>query len=62
MLGTGKTLAFVLPLLARLSENVVSGGLILTPTRELATQISVTVKALLSKMPQTSGLPMKTVS
>jgi len=42
--GTGKTAAFVLPILNRLSHKKVSGkrcirSLILTPTRELATQI-----------------------
>ncbi|MDQ6664660.1 MAG: DEAD/DEAH box helicase, partial [Acidobacteriota bacterium] len=40
--GTGKTLAFVLPLLERLSKQPVSIGvsaLVLTPTRELAIQI-----------------------
>lgn len=39
--GTGKTLAFVLPLLQSLSANPGQGvgGLILTPTRELAIQI-----------------------
>ncbi|MGI8988188.1 MAG: DEAD/DEAH box helicase [Bryobacteraceae bacterium] len=44
--GTGKTLAFVLPLLERLSKQPVSigagvgvGALVLTPTRELAIQI-----------------------
>src|SRR5258707_13324630 len=44
--GTGKTLAFLLPLLERLtqarSDNAAPGirALILTPTRELAIQIS----------------------
>src|SRR3954463_14029055 len=39
--GTGKTLAFVLPLLQSLSANPGQGvgGVILTPTRELAIQI-----------------------
>ncbi len=39
--GTGKTLAFVLPLINSLMEKPVSGisGVILTPTRELAIQI-----------------------
>jgi ATP-dependent RNA helicase DeaD len=45
--GTGKTLAFVLPMLERI--NVASDevqGLILTPTRELAIQISTELKKL----------------
>ena len=42
--GTGKTAAFILPALHRLSENQASSNrprvLILTPTRELAAQIT----------------------
>src|SRR5579872_3748109 len=41
--GTGKTLAFVLPMLERLSQKSTPArvnALILTPTRELAIQIS----------------------
>lgn len=36
--GTGKTLAFLLPLAARLMENPSENALILSPTRELAQQ------------------------
>ena len=36
--GTGKTLAFLLPLVARLTENPSENALILSPTRELAQQ------------------------
>ncbi len=36
--GTGKTLAFLLPLAARLAENSAENALILSPTRELAQQ------------------------
>jgi ATP-dependent RNA helicase RhlE len=42
--GTGKTLAFVIPLLQRLSAmNNGSTGLILVPTRELALQVEETI-------------------
>jgi len=47
--GTGKTLAFVLPLLESLSANPVGKGVravILTPTRELAIQIHETYNQL----------------
>jgi ATP-dependent RNA helicase RhlE len=43
--GTGKTLAFVLPILERLSKDPAEGGLravVLAPTRELAIQIHET--------------------
>jgi ATP-dependent RNA helicase RhlE len=46
--GTGKTAAFVLPLLQRLSEGERKAGikvLILTPTRELASQIDERIAA-----------------
>lgn len=43
--GTGKTLAFVIPLLQRLAQmNNGSTGLILVPTRELALQVDETVR------------------
>ncbi len=48
--GTGKTAAFVLPLLQRLLHNCYTddrvGALILTPTRELAIQVGESVKQL----------------
>ncbi len=47
--GSGKTLAFSLPLAARLGDGRRSGrirGLILAPTRELATQINATLEPL----------------
>jgi ATP-dependent RNA helicase RhlE len=46
--GTGKTAAFVLPLLQRLTQGEKTGGirvLILTPTRELASQIGERISA-----------------
>ncbi|WP_119678625.1 DEAD/DEAH box helicase [Indioceanicola profundi] len=50
--GTGKTAAFVLPALQRIAQNQRAEGswgprvLVLTPTRELATQVMDNVKAL----------------
>jgi len=46
--GTGKTLAFVLPMLDKIRTDVPQvQGLILTPTRELAIQITGEIKKLL---------------
>lgn len=45
--GTGKTLAFALPLVNQLLNNPTGVGLILTPTRELAQQVMDHVKQLL---------------
>ena len=48
--GSGKTLAFSIPLVSRLSENnrrpSRPAGLVLAPTRELATQITATLEPL----------------
>ena len=53
--GSGKTLAFSIPLVARLAQSQAAGtkrrpnrpaGLVLAPTRELATQITATVQPL----------------
>lgn len=46
--GTGKTLAFVLPMLVQLSKDPKACAMILAPTRELAQQVSHTIKQLLS--------------
>ena len=45
--GTGKTAAFVIPLIARLLAVPHETALVLTPTRELATQVRDAVHALL---------------
>ncbi len=45
--GTGKTAAFALPMLAHLIKSPTSIGLIMTPTRELATQVLATLQPLL---------------
>lgn len=50
--GTGKTAAFGIPLVCRLLAEPGSNGLILAPTRELATQISDTLEQLCSTSPQ----------
>ncbi|WP_391573041.1 DEAD/DEAH box helicase [Cohnella sp.] len=48
--GTGKTLAFVLPMLDKIRTDVPQvQGLILTPTRELAIQITGEIKKLLKR-------------
>lgn len=44
--GTGKSAAFVLPMLERLAGKTGTRGLILAPTRELAHQIALHVEAL----------------
>ena len=50
--GSGKTLAFAIPLVARLAEHKRKpnrpAGLVLAPTRELATQITATLTPLAS--------------
>ena len=45
--GTGKTLAFTIPLIAHLLNNPNGSALILTPTRELAQQVVSVFKKLL---------------
>ncbi|MFF2053001.1 DEAD/DEAH box helicase [Leifsonia sp. NPDC058194] len=62
--GSGKTIAFSLPLVARLSDgaptrgrNSRPRGLVLAPTRELATQIAATLKPLADS----AGLAITTI-
>ena len=47
--GTGKTLAFTVPLINHLINNPKSKALVITPTRELALQVIKTVQLLLPK-------------
>ena len=46
--GTGKTLAFLLPMLVRLEKNPTQNALILSPTRELAEQTHQALLGLLT--------------
>src|SRR4051794_15695644 len=63
--GSGKTLAFALPMVARLSGRLAGGtrrsgrplGLVLAPTRELATQIA----AVIEPLAEATGLTVTTV-
>ena len=43
--GTGKTFAFGIPLINHLIKSIDNAAIILTPTRELATQCSLLLKA-----------------
>ena len=56
--GTGKTLAFLIPLMERLSTQKVAGiaALVLVPTRELAMQVVAQHDALRSKQTQPAAL------
>ncbi|MGD6902611.1 DEAD/DEAH box helicase [Bacillus infantis] len=55
--GTGKTLAFILPILEKLDpSNGSTQALIVTPTRELALQITSEVKKLIEGMPDLNVL------
>ncbi len=47
--GTGKTGAFGIPLVAKLLSNPRGSALVMTPTRELATQIIVQLQTMLGK-------------
>jgi ATP-dependent RNA helicase DeaD len=47
--GSGKTIAFLVPLIIRLLEDVKSTALVLTPTRELAVQVRDALQKLLGR-------------
>lgn len=47
--GTGKTAAFGIPLIAKLLSKPNGSALVMTPTRELATQVMVQLQAMLGK-------------
>lgn len=53
--GTGKTGAFAIPLVARLLSNPHGSALVMTPTRELATQVMSQVQAMLGKKSKISS-------
>ena len=57
--GTGKTAAFTLPLLSRIDFNSrETSMLVLTPTRELAIQVSDAIQQYAVKMPNISVVPV----
>lgn len=55
--GTGKTLAFLLPIITRMMQNSESNCLIMAPTRELAMQVNEAAFRLLNK-----DIGIKTIS
>jgi len=56
--GTGKTLAFLIPVMEKLSAQAAAGiaALVLVPTRELAMQVAAQYDALRSKQTQPAAL------
>lgn len=49
--GTGKTLAFVIPMISKLLKNPTESAMVLVPTRELAQQVAQTVRQILGPKP-----------
>ena len=48
--GTGKTLAYALPLITKLLQDPTAAALVLVPTRELAVQVKTTLAQILAKL------------
>ncbi len=48
--GTGKTLAYLIPLLTKLHNQTSGCAIILTPTRELASQVKASIDQLLGRL------------
>ena len=55
--GTGKTAAFALPIIQRIADKTEMSALVLTPTRELAHQVS----GMLAALGRSSGIRVATV-
>lgn len=56
--GTGKTLAFVLPMLAKMMTTTEQKAIILMPTRELAIQVATVVNQLIGKQINLSSVTL----
>jgi ATP-dependent RNA helicase DeaD len=56
--GTGKTLAFLIPIISKMLENPDSNALILAPTRELASQVKDVAFRLLPKEHQIKAISL----
>jgi ATP-dependent RNA helicase DeaD len=56
--GTGKTAAFALPMLERLTPDAVVQGLILAPTRELAIQVAEAIHVYARHLPHVRVAPI----
>ncbi|MFI4938582.1 MAG: DEAD/DEAH box helicase [Candidatus Berkiellales bacterium] len=54
--GTGKTLAYLIPILSKLQTQPQSSALILTPTRELAAQVNESVQQLIGRLQLNTAL------
>ncbi len=54
--GTGKTLAFAIPMVQRLAANPKGKGLVIVPTRELAAQVEETMHKLTPKFNMRTAL------
>jgi len=58
--GTGKTMAFALPIIDRLIANPQAKGLVIVPTRELALQVEESVRKITNHLFQQQA-PLRTV-